>query len=162
MATVETMLVLGALIIFSIMTLTLNDVRLDTDHTLMAGELQLTAVSMAHDLFEQAQNLAYDEVLTDSSFAGWLPDDLTGPDNLGPDSGELYPAFDDVDDFHNYNAEWLTPRGSYQVQVAVQYADTGATGPQDSTSTLVKIMSVNIASEFYADTLRMHYMLGYR
>ena len=61
----ETLLVLGALVIFSVTTLYLNDVKYDTNNRLMETEFKTTAVGLAHSYIEEANALAFDDAVSD-------------------------------------------------------------------------------------------------
>ena len=102
----ETLLVLGALVIFSITTLYLNDTKFDNDRKLMENEFRITAVGIAQSFLEEAQTMQFDEAIINESMED-VPDDFTAVASLGPDGGESYPNFDDFDDFD----EWLCRYG---------------------------------------------------
>jgi len=59
------------------------------------SEVISDAIFYAQQLMEEVKSKRYDENLN--------PPPLTDPGNLGADSGEVYPNFDDVDDFDNYS-----------------------------------------------------------
>jgi len=156
----ETLLVLGALVIFSIATLYLNNSRLDNNTKLMEVELETTAIGLAQSFIEEAQSLQFDEVLTDPDFSGDLPDDFTDVSSLGLE-GETYPNFDDVDDFNGYSANINTPRADYNVSIVVSYVDSANLNPDYSNKSFLKFMSVNVSSVFFSDSIKLDYLHSY-
>ncbi|MFC1724740.1 hypothetical protein ACFL4T_03870, partial [candidate division KSB1 bacterium] len=119
----ESFLVLGALVIFSITTLYLNDVKFDNNNRLMEAEFKTTAIGLAHSYIEEAQALDFDEVVADSSGVSF-PNDFTAPGSLGPEGGETYPNFNDIDDFNGFITNITTPRADYDISINVSYADS--------------------------------------
>jgi MSHA pilin protein MshD len=95
------------------------------------------------------------EVIADSTFlAGGLMEEIKSkkfvdpqePSNtlLGPNSGEVYPAFDDVDDYNNFTD---TPQPSYKRQVWVSYSslDGASAWKPVGTPTDYKYIKVNVS-----------------
>jgi len=159
----ETMLVLGALVIFSLVTLYLNDAKLDNETRLYEVEFETTAIGIAQSYLEEAQSLSFDEVLTNPAFAGSIPADFTAIASLGADAGETSSAnFDDVDDFNNFSSTINTQRIDYNVSIFVSYADTTTITPGLGIPSLLKIMTVTVTSAYFADSLKFDYLYCYR
>jgi len=158
----ETLLVLGALVIFAMATLYLNDSKLDNNTKLMETEFRLTAVGIAQSFLEEAQALTFDEILNDTTFTVGLPDNFTDVASLGPETGESYPNFDDVDDFNDYSVNINTPRADYNVDIIVSYADSANINPGYINKSFLKIMTVTVSSIFFSDSLMLDYLYSYR
>jgi len=156
----ETLLVLGALVIFSVSALYLNDAKFDNDMTLMETEFKITAVALAQSFLEEAQVMQYDEVLVNDSY-NVLPDDFTAIASLGAEAGESYPNFDDMDDFDGFAQNITTPRADYNVNIQVSYADTLNINPGFANPSFFKIMSVTVKSVFFQDSLICDYLFSY-
>ena len=158
----ETLLVLGALVIFSLTTLFLNDAKLDNDLKIMETEFQITAMALSQTFVERAYSLSFDQVIADSSHTGNFPEDLTDPVNLGPDGAETYLSFNDIDDFHGYTTQLTTPRAVYDVTINVSYVDSLNIAGVDTGETFLKQMIVKTTSPFYSDTVQLQYLYGFR
>jgi len=158
----ETLLVLGALVIFSLAALYLNDSKFDNDMTLMETEFRITAIGIAQSFLEEAQSLKFDEILNDTTFTVGLPDNFTDVASLGPEIGESYPNFDDVDDFNGYSANINTPRADYNVDIIVSYADSANINPGYLNKSFLKIMAVKVTSIFFSDSIKLDYLYSYR
>ena len=162
MHAVETFLVLGALVIFTMTTLYLNDAKLDTNEQLMNAEYGATAIGLAQTLIEEAQSMAFDEATVGAAYISASPTGFTPPAMLGPESGEIYPGFDDIDDFDGYVDHYDTPHAHYDISIRVQYADTASVLPDSSARHFLKRMEVTVASIFTPDSIRIAYLFGYR
>jgi len=157
----ETLLVLGALIIFSLATLYLNDTKFDNNNTMMQTEFKITAIGIGQSFIEEAMNLQFDEVLTDTSFGGSVPSGFTDVASLGAESGESYPNFDDIDDFNGFSTNINTNRADYNVDIVVSYADSATLSSGYSSKSLLKIMTVTVKSDFFTDSLMLDYLYSY-
>ena len=97
MHTGETLVVLAAMILLSAFTLSLNSSFVHNNEMLYQSEQILDALAVAQNFIEQAEALRFDE-----DKVATIPTSFTYAGNLGPDSGEQYPNFDDIDDFHGF------------------------------------------------------------
>ena len=158
----ETLYVLGALVIFSIATLYLNDTRFDNQRIMMETEFKITAMNLAQSFLEEAQDLQFDEVATDTTYIGHQVNLFTDAGALGTEIGESYPAFDDIDDFNGYSTIINTPRAGYTVNLTVSYADSTNLSPGYPNKSFLKIVTVNVTSAFYSDTVKFEYLFSYR
>lgn len=156
----ETLLVLGALVIFSVSALYLNDAKFDNDMKLMETEFRITAVGIAQSFIEEAQVMEYDEVLINGVY-NVLPDDFTAAALLGSEDAEFYPNFDDVDDFNSFTQNITTPRADYSVTVQVSYADTLNLNPGFANPSFFKIMTVTVKSIFFQDSIFCDYLFSF-
>ena len=145
MSSGQMILALGALVMLSTLALTLNSVVLDGNRTMMESELYISGTSAAQSFLERAAVLAFDEnvgTYDPSTFPG----SFTSSGYLGPDAGEAYPNYDDVDDFNGYSATVSTTRGDFNVAIVVNYCD--ASGNDQGSQTYFKKMEVTVGSPF--------------
>ncbi|MFC1492851.1 hypothetical protein ACFL6O_02750 [candidate division KSB1 bacterium] len=157
----ETLLVLAALVIFSLAAMQINDTKFDNNNDLMESELELSAIGIAQSFIQEASSLSFDEAVTDTTYTTGLPGLFTDPVSLGPDGGETYGSFDDVDDFNGYASIVNTPRIDYNVSITVSYADSSTISPGYANRSFLKIMTVIIASEYFTDSLKVEYNHSY-
>jgi len=157
----ETLLVLAALVIFSLVALQINDTKFDNNNDLMETEFELSAIGIAQSFIQEAQSLAFDEAVVDTTYTTGLPGYFTAPASLGSDGGESYNTFNDVDDFNGYTSTVTTPRIDYNVSISVSYADSGTVSPGYANRSFLKIMTVLISSEYFSDTLKVEYNYSY-
>ncbi len=157
----ETLLVFGAFVIFTLAALYINDAKFDNENSLLETEFKITAIGIAQSFVEEAQSRYYDEKLTDPAFSGVLPLDFSSPDSLGSEPGEVYPNFDDVDDYNNYSQAVNTPRADYSVGITVSYADTLNYIPGYNQKSFYKILTVAVTSVFFQDSVKCNYLFSY-
>lgn len=158
----ESLLAIGAMVMFTVGTLQLNAARLDSRVRMWEAECRTTALGLAHSYIEQAQMLSFDEVVVDSLVLESRPEGLTAPDLLGPDLLESdIDSFDDLDDFHGFTDTVVTSRGRYRVHFETSYADSATLAPVQQLS-LLKWLTVAVTSPQFRDTLRVHYLHALR
>jgi hypothetical protein len=118
MGTGQMMLTLGALVLLSTLTLSVNRALLASNDDMRQSARELQAVSLAQNMIEEALALGFDERTT-------APSVFTAPDStsLGPESGETYGAFDDVDDFNGFERTVTAGGEDYVIRVRVGYVD---------------------------------------
>ena len=148
MNTGQMLLVLGALILFSTLLPSMNRSLLYNDRTLIATNAEMAAISLANKILAEADIMAYDEICLSKQIS--TPNQLTSISDLGPESGEKYPNFDDVDDFHNVTiADSVTlPSVLLNITGKVTYADPKDPSKDKSARTLIKRLIVEVTSPY--------------
>jgi hypothetical protein len=142
MQTNETIIVIGALVLLTVFSLSLNSSIMQNQVVMYQSEQTLDALAVAQRYIEQAERLRFDE-----KKSATIPSSFTYAGKMGPDSGEQYPNFDDVDD---YNGLSLTDRKSgnitYQIDISVNYVSNKNPDKPTSTRTYFKRMLVTVSS----------------
>ena len=149
MGTSETILTIGALMLLSLFSLTLNS-HLVYDHTVIYNsEQMLEAIGQAQLYIEEAENLHFDEDNSAQAVASF-----TEPGDLGPESGETYGHYDDVDDFNGFSVtDSLTNSIPFTINITVYYVDADNSFHAASTQTYFKEIAVTITSDAFAGAL---------
>jgi len=105
---INTMLALGALVIFSMISLNFNGVVMQNLTNEIDNKVFLTAFSLADDLIEEIKQRPFDEKTI--VFSAINKEQLTENNSLGPDSGEVsVNLFDDIDDYKGYTKNISLP-----------------------------------------------------
>lgn len=94
----HTMLAVGAMLLLSITILGINGKFLNTSTVLYNTKFGVLAISLGTSIIEEANGKAFD--LAGSSDAITDINLLTAPQYLGPAGGEVYPDFNDFDDYN--------------------------------------------------------------
>jgi len=150
MASSETLLTIGALVLLSFFTLTLNSHMVQDHIAIYQSEQYLEAMGAAQRYIEEAEALKFDENKSASAIASF-----TSAYNFGPDSNESYGSFDDVDDFHGFTiTDSLTNSIPFTINISVYYVDSDNSFNPTSSNTYFKEMSVSITSDDFAGSLR--------
>jgi hypothetical protein len=94
------MLTLGAMMLLSFLILRVNSTQVNTYGTIVDSKLGIVGITVANTYMDFAKRQVFDAVVRDSTITVSSYSDFTVPSLLGPDIGEVYPDFDDVDDFN--------------------------------------------------------------
>ncbi|MCK4689994.1 MAG: hypothetical protein KAT41_06845 [Candidatus Marinimicrobia bacterium] len=165
MGKAELLILLGAIVIWGIYTLSINEARFNNEVSIMQSQFEISAVGIANSYLEEAKSKAFDEILlssTSSTFSDSLPGEFTALDGLGIDADEIYPNFDDIDDFHNYTVSDTTSEGFvYTVSITVGYVATSDFDNFSANRTFYKRMNVIIDSPDLSNNLNLSRIYPY-
>ncbi len=98
MNTGQMMITLGAMMLLGTIILKVNAGFLNTNNVLLDSKFGVLAVSIATSVIEEATGKAFD-AKTDTNSVNNLTD-LTTSASLGHGPGEVYPYFNDFDDYN--------------------------------------------------------------
>lgn len=157
MGTGQTILTIGAIMILSQLVLNVYKGFLSSGDVLQESKLGVLATSVATSLVEEAIGKAFDEATVDDFVSS--TDALAA--TLGPETGEVYPNFDDFDDYNDLDftdTTWTIP---YRVQADVVYVSATDPDGQVATRTWHKKLKVSVTSPFTPDTVRFDYVFSY-
>jgi hypothetical protein len=153
----NSLLSMGALIILSLSSLNFNSSILETSTTEIESKVALTAFSLADDLIEEIKGKSFDE--TTKPFPTTNPASLTPADSLGPESGETYPNYDDMDDYNGYVKSVSAPHAeNYHVSCLVQYVDGNNPDQVSLTQTFYKRVTVTVTSPYMKDPVSLSFI----
>jgi hypothetical protein len=157
----QTLLAIGAVILFGLAMLGIYHGIQSHQKTLIECEVLPRAILHAERFIEEARTRAFDEATVSRAVAN--ADELTPPDSIGPDDGEIYPSFDDVDDFHDLTKTWQEDGIDFQAHCVVNYADGILPDPiQDvSYATFVKRFSMTVTSPYLDYTVSLNHIFAY-
>jgi hypothetical protein len=160
MNTGQSMLAIGAIILLSTIVLRVNNNFLTTNETMMDSKFGVLAISLAESIIEEADNKAFD-----SHTAGTPVHDLfllTSPDSLRSESGEVYPNFDDFDDFNGYQRDVTNlPSANFHISCSVNYVNAATPDVVSNSKTWNKKITVTVTSESSKDTVRVSSIFSY-
>lgn len=151
---------LGAIVLLSILVLNVNRTILSaTDHKLQA-ETIIASTSVGQQVIDLISSKNFDE----SAITEDVTDvtSFTHAASLGPEYGENYNTYDDIDDYHNYGGIIATPRmGNCTVKVAVNYVNQDQPDIVSAVQTYTKRVEVKVYNVILPDTLRLYYYSSY-
>lgn len=154
MASIQSILALGALVIFSIVSLLFNSSYMQSSAVEIEDKVYLTAFSLADDLIEEMKQKAFDEKTID--FQAIRKDQLTL--TLGKE-GEVWPDFDDIDDYKGYIKNVDAPHAEgYHISCDVTYCDEDGNvlGTQD----YYKKVTITVSSDYLPDPFEMYFIFS--
>jgi hypothetical protein len=148
---------MGALIILALSSLNFNSSILETSTVEIETKVALTAFSLADDLIEEIKGKSFDE--TTKPFPTTNPASLTPADSLGPDPGETYKDFDDIDDFNGYIKTVSAPHAeNYHIDCKVQYVNGDNPDQVSLTQTFYKRVNVTVTSPYMKDPVQLSFV----
>ncbi|GAB4140283.1 MAG: hypothetical protein Fur0015_10660 [Ignavibacteriales bacterium] len=161
MNTGQTIISVGALAILSLIVLRINTTFLSTNTILYESKFNITAMSLATSIVEEATSKAFDEKTDSNSVSS-----LSGLSSaIGKESGEVYPNFDDFDDFDGYT---ITTVGDstfesavFNIVAHVYYVDPSNPERKSSTPTWHKRIDVDVTSPSMMDTIQFSQVYSY-
>jgi hypothetical protein len=144
----QTMLVLGALVIFSLLLPSLNGSLLYSDRTITSTNAELTAIALSQKFLAEASTKVFDKVCLTSHPTH--ASDMTAVASLGKDTGETYPNFNDVDDYDNLSLTDSTslPSVLYTITATCDYVDPANPDNISSSPTFVKKLRITVTGPY--------------
>lgn len=160
MNTGQMMITLGAMMLLGMVILRVNNGFLSTNSVLLDAKLGVLAVSLATSIVEDATGKAFDAA-TDTNSVNNLTD-LTSSASLGPGTGEVYPYFNDFDDFNGLSYINNTmPSAIFKIECTVGYINPSNPDVLISTKSWHKKLIVTVTSKSMQDTVRMSAINSY-
>ncbi len=157
MSSVQSMLTIAALVFLSMISLQFNRTALNTQTAEIENKIYLTAFSLADDMIEEIKVKGFDE--TTVPFPTNVTTNLTSLANFGPDVGESYGNFDDVDDYNGYNKLVSAPHAEdYYVAVAVKYVEEDDPDDDSSVQTFYKKVTVTVSSPYAGNPIKLSFI----
>ncbi len=160
MNTGQMIMTMGAMILLSTIVLRVNTLNLTNESIRDQAQYGVLATSIATSIIEEAQSKAFD-AKTDSNAVTSLGN-LTLAANLGPESGETYNTFNDIDDFNGFTKTDSTmPSAIFNISCEVMYIHPSNLKIKYHTQTWHKKINVTISSPFTPDTFRTSSIFSY-
>jgi hypothetical protein len=155
MNTGQSLLTLGAIMLLAFISLNFNSAILQNTTVETENKVYLTAFSLGDDLIEEIKQKAFDEKTIDFQAINQIQ--LTYPP--GPESGEVWPYFDDMDDYNNYTKPVSLPHvEDYEVTCQVNYVN--AAGQSLTTPSYFKKVSIKVDSKYLRSPLYMSFIFS--
>jgi MSHA pilin protein MshD len=144
------MLAVGAMMLLAISILGINNKFLNTSSVLYNTKFGVLAVSLGTSIVEEANGKAFDLAGSDDAITSLSQ--LTPPSGLGPAVGEVYPDFNDFDDFNGFHKTDSIKINSktfavFDIDCNVRYVVDGNPSAVSSIATWHKRIDVSVTSE---------------
>lgn len=157
MNNIQSMLAIGGLSILSLTSLRFNNAILQTSTVDVENKISLTAISLADDLLEEIKVKSFDKSTTE--FPTTNIESLTNSENLGPEAGEVYPNYDDIDDYNNFIRDVDAPHAEgYEVTCKVQYVNENDPNDVSSTQTFYKKVTVTVTNTYLSYPINLSFI----
>ncbi|MDO8550264.1 MAG: hypothetical protein Q7S39_08965 [Ignavibacteria bacterium] len=165
MNTGQSLITIGAMMLLSVTVLRVNNNLLSTNSTLMDTKFGVLAVSLGTSIIEEANKKAFDLAGSDDAIAS--VDLLTAPGGLGPAFSEVYPDYNDFDDYNGLIDTIDTmPSAKFILACEVCYIDPANPNVKVNYRTwhkkmTVKITSPSMGNEEKRDTIKLSSVFSY-
>jgi hypothetical protein len=167
MNTGQTMLAMGAMMLLSFLVLRFNSIHLTSAQASYNSKFGIVATSLANSLIEEAKEKAFDEVALDTTKVIASANDFST--TLGKDAGEVYPNFDDFDDYNNlYYLDTLSLKNpqtgaptSFEIRSTVVYVTDANPDVKSISKQYHKKMTVAVYSSAMLDTVKLTTVFSY-
>lgn len=152
MGNIQSMLTIGAIALFSLISIRFNSSVLENMTVEVENKAYLTAFSLADDLMEEIKQKAFDDQTV--VFRSINPWELTPRNQFAPesvDSGETsdLSTWDDIDDYNEYTRPVSLPHfEGYLVRCSVDYVTKDNVNLVSSTQTFFKRVKVTVSSDY--------------
>lgn len=161
MARTKILLTIVGIVIVGTLTMIFRDILSDDDNSEAEAEYQIIAINLLDKFIDQVALKSFDEASVSGRPSG-IPDSFTSPSNLGPEANEIYPNFDDVDDYHDLSLTETTSSGmDYTIKVDIGYVTLDDTENFSSTQSIMKRMNVSIMSKSIPDEIHLSRIFSY-
>ena len=158
MSSTQTLLTIGAMMILALVALRFNSALVTSQSADLSNKVYLTAFSLADNIIEEAKVKNFDE--TTIHFP------TTNPSTLSPVLGidtttEVYPNFNDVDDFNNFKDTITAPYfETYFIDCYVHYVSASNQDQISATQTFYKKLIVTVRSPYLTspDSVTLSYI----
>jgi hypothetical protein len=156
----ELLLLLGAITLFGVAAFNVKRFSVDQNESMLRRQIEFYAVSLAQSFIEEANAKAFDAQDTNPSSPD--PEDFTDLAALGPEAGEVYPGFNDVDDYDGFFKTDTTSLGAFKVNIQVGYVQETNPNVVVNTKTFYKKAAVTVTHEFLKMPVNLNHVFGYR
>jgi len=157
MSSVHSFLSLGALLLISLISLRFNSAVLENSTIETENKVYLTAFSLANDLIEEIKMKAFDAATV--KFPTTDPSVLTSPYSLGHADYEVYPNFNDIDDFNDYSRTIDAPHAeNYSVRCNVYYVSEYNPDYKVMIQTFYKRVDVTVISPYMKNNILLSFI----
>jgi hypothetical protein len=155
MSGTQMFLVIGGITIFSILVLNVNKAIAFNEEQKISAEMISAATSVGQGMIDEISSKYFDHALTPNTL--YNTGLLTPPSQLGPEAGESYADFNDVDDYNDYTRTEILPRaGEFNINVKVDYVHDTNLNQVLTVKSRTKRIHVQVSS-LYIDTLNFYY-----
>lgn len=174
MNTGQMLMVLGALMLLSMLSLSVNSMFIDKTTTMLDAEANLDAISIAQSMIDEIMTKSYDAYTVSAKV--YASDQFTPASSLGPNATESSQVtqpdtspfksvngFNDVDDYNLYRRTVVNARmGNFTVLDSVFYVSESNPNQKIFTRTFHKKVVVTVSHRNMAKPLQISDIAVYR
>lgn len=166
---------MGAMVLFSVFANNANDTMVRSNTLLVQAEVEYTAIAISQNILDEARSRTFDQVIAAGGGGGaglqignlellgngGVPGGFTAPGSLGPDAGEAYPNFNDIDDYNGLSFTRASEYGDYAIRATVIYVTENAPATNANTRTTLKRITVTVTHPELTNPIVASYVKTY-
>jgi len=162
MGSIQSLLAIGAIAIFALVSVRFNSSVLQNLSVEVENKVYLTAFSLADDLIEEIKQKAFDQETV--VFRSINPEELTKPGNFGggKDPGEVADdpsTWNDIDDYHGFSKEIALPHAEgYEVTASITYVMEDDQNTVSNDPTFYKKIEVTVDSKYLSNPVKLSFI----
>ncbi len=150
MSGIQSILALGGMIILALISMRFNSSVMQTSSSDFENKVYMTSFSIADNLIEEIKSKSFDQATV--NFPTTNTASLTPPADLGPDSGEVYPYYNDVDDYNGFKDTTAAPYfEKYYISCSVEYVTSSNPDVASPIQTFYKKVTVTVKSDYLSN-----------
>jgi hypothetical protein len=159
----DVLYVMAALVLFSILATNSNAAFVRNANLQVESELEFNAISLAQSFIDEARVKAYDknDVGNDPNEIDDNMPTFSQPSALGPEEGEVYPLFNDFDDYNGLSVTRNTGYGNFHVSITVVYLNPNNLSVSTSVTTTKKRMTVTVSHDNLPNDVSLTFIRTY-
>lgn len=164
MSNIQSFLSIGAIALVAVISLRFNEAVLQNSSIEVENKVYLTAFSLADDLIEEIKEKAFDATTVNFPTTDSLT--LTPPAKLGIDpmaigGFEVYPAYDDIDDYNGYVRNISAPHAEdYEISCLVWYVSPVNQNLFSNVQTFYKRVEVTVTSPYMNYPVKLSFIFS--
>lgn len=160
MGSIQSLLAIGAIILFALISIRFNSSVLQNSTVEIENKVYLTAFSLADDLIEEMKQKSFDESTAKALRIVALTS-LTEPAQLGYESGEVWPNFNDIDDYNGFSKPVSLPHAeNFEVLCKVRYFDPANPELENPGRTFYKKVEIEVSSPYMRTPVKMGFVFS--
>jgi len=163
-------LVMASSILLTLLIVQINTHNVEGSEALQQMELTHTATAIAQQFIDEARSKKFDAQAGMIDPAA-MPGGFTPWNNLGHGNWETYPAYNDVDDYHNFNQtvyvtgtaiDSVSTNGiPFTVAIQVQYVSAAKPDSAVLMNTFLKRVTVTVSSSWLPHSVTVKQVFSY-
>lgn len=158
---IQSFLATSAIGLLTLTSLNFNSALLQSTTVEVENKVYLTAFSLADDMIEEIKEKNYDEKTL--VFPTTNRANLTPALSLGPETGESYPYFDDIDDYNNFTKNIVAPHAEdYRVDCSVEYVMEDDSNASSTNQTFHKRVNITVSSPYIRHNVVLSFIFTHK
>ncbi len=156
----QMMLLIGAALLFSMLTLSSNRGIVYSTQVTYESEHVLTATQLGDAMVSEIISKAFDAATADTAITNINL--LTSSASFGHNAFEVYPNYNDVDDYHRFTKKVDTPRlGVFDLYTEIAYVNELNPNQVIYTKSWMKRIKVRISHKAMPQPIIIYYFVSY-